>query len=132
MSAMGDFRFAEVLSGPCSLSKPIDLIQTFTRASIAKTLSGKRSKPGSINLSLLASTRTVPANDYVFLTNWRIKGSAEDVYEILTDIPGYLRWWPDVYLAATPLTPGLSANSPPERGAFATWASLIQARAVVM
>ena len=70
-----------------------------------KTLCGKQSKPGSFNLSLLASTRTVPANDYVFLTNWRIKGSAEDVYEILTDIPGYLRWWPDVYLAATPLTP---------------------------
>ena len=45
------------------------------------------------------------ANDYVFLTHWRVKGTAEDAYEILTDVPGYLRWWPEVYLAVTPLTP---------------------------
>lgn len=45
------------------------------------------------------------ANDYVFLTHWRVKG-AGDAYEILTDVPGYLRWWSDVYLAVTPLTPG--------------------------
>jgi hypothetical protein len=47
----------------------------------------------------------VPANDYVFLTHWRVKGGAEDAYEVLTDLPGYLRWWPDVYLEVTPLTP---------------------------
>ena len=47
----------------------------------------------------------MPANDYVFLTHWRVKGGAEDAYEILTDVPGYLRWWADVYLAVTPLTP---------------------------
>jgi hypothetical protein len=46
----------------------------------------------------------VPANDYVFLTHWRVKGTPENAYEVLTDVPGYLRWWPDVYLAATPLT----------------------------
>jgi polyketide cyclase/dehydrase/lipid transport protein len=48
----------------------------------------------------------VQANDYVFLTHWRVKGRAEEAYEILMDVSGYLRWWPDVYLAVTPLAPG--------------------------
>jgi Polyketide cyclase / dehydrase and lipid transport len=54
--------------------------------------------------SPLVFTCAVPANDYVFVTHWRVKGRAEDAYEILTDVPGYLRWWPDVYLEVTPLT----------------------------
>ena len=45
----------------------------------------------------------MPANDYVFLSHWRVKGTPENAYEVLTDVPGYLRWWPDVYLAVTPL-----------------------------
>jgi Polyketide cyclase / dehydrase and lipid transport len=45
------------------------------------------------------------ANDYVFLTHWQAQGKAEEVYEILIDVPGYLRWWPEVYLAVQPLAP---------------------------
>ena len=45
------------------------------------------------------------ANDYVFLTNWQAKGKAAEAYEILTDVPGYLRWWSEVYLAVDPLAP---------------------------
>lgn len=43
------------------------------------------------------------ANDYIFVTYWRVKGKADEAYEILTDIPGYLRWWQEVYLAVQPL-----------------------------
>jgi Polyketide cyclase / dehydrase and lipid transport len=48
----------------------------------------------------------MPANDYVFLTHWQVKGKAEDAYDILIDVPGYPRWWPDVYIEVTPLEPG--------------------------
>jgi len=40
----------------------------------------------------------VASNDYVFLTTWRVTGNVQDVYDILSDISGYLRWWPEVYL----------------------------------
>ena len=48
----------------------------------------------------------MPANDYVFLTHWQVKGKAEDAYDILIDVPGYRRWWPDIYLEVAPLAPG--------------------------
>jgi hypothetical protein len=47
----------------------------------------------------------LPANDYIFLTHWQAQGKPEEVYEILIDVPGYLRWWPEVYLAVQPLAP---------------------------
>jgi hypothetical protein len=31
-------------------------------------------------------------------TTWRVKGRAEDVYEILTTPQDFMRWWPAVYL----------------------------------
>jgi hypothetical protein len=31
-------------------------------------------------------------------TTWRVKGRAEDVYEILTTPQDFVRWWPAVYL----------------------------------
>jgi len=45
------------------------------------------------------------SNDYVFLTLWQVEGKADEAYEILTDVPGYLRWWPEVYLAVERITP---------------------------
>jgi Polyketide cyclase / dehydrase and lipid transport len=48
----------------------------------------------------------VQTNYYSFLTRWQVEGKADEAYEILTDIPGYLRWWPEVYLAVHPLAPG--------------------------
>ena len=47
----------------------------------------------------------MPSNDYVFLTGWQVEGEADEAYEILTDVPGYLRWWPEVYLAVEKITP---------------------------
>ena len=48
---------------------------------------------------------TVQTNDYFFLSRWKVQGKPDEVYAILTDVPGYLRWWPEVYLAVRPLTP---------------------------
>jgi hypothetical protein len=45
------------------------------------------------------------ANEYAFLTLWKVKASAEEVYEILNDVEGYVRWWPGVYRAVERVTP---------------------------
>jgi hypothetical protein len=36
--------------------------------------------------------------DYRFLTHWRVRGTAGDVFAILSDPAGYPRWWSDVFL----------------------------------
>jgi hypothetical protein len=46
------------------------------------------------------------ANDYHFVTYWRIPGTVADVAEVLRDAPGLARWWPSVYLSVTELEPG--------------------------
>ena len=38
------------------------------------------------------------ANDYLFVTHWRVKGTCEEVYAVLIAGREYVRWWPDVYL----------------------------------
>jgi hypothetical protein len=43
-------------------------------------------------------------NDYQFITHWRVEGSAADAYGMLVDAPGYLRWWPQVYLGVSLVT----------------------------
>ncbi|MFN7926928.1 MAG: SRPBCC family protein [Blastocatellia bacterium] len=40
----------------------------------------------------------MPANEYAFLTEWRVTAPIELVYDILKDGNDYKRWWPDVYL----------------------------------
>ena len=42
----------------------------------------------------------MPANQYSFLTEWRIRAPRELVYEILKEGKDYPRWWPEVYLDA--------------------------------
>jgi hypothetical protein len=44
-------------------------------------------------------------NDYEFMTRWRVTGTAAEVYDLVADAPGYLRWWPQVYLGVTTITP---------------------------
>ena len=44
-------------------------------------------------------------NEYHFLTRWRVKASAEEVYDILSQADEYPRWWPSVYLSVRELTP---------------------------
>jgi hypothetical protein len=39
------------------------------------------------------------ANDYVFVTHWRVEATVDEVLTILDDAEGLARWWPSVYLA---------------------------------
>lgn len=45
----------------------------------------------------------MPANDYHFLTRWRVPAAAiDEVYAVLTDPEALPQWWPSVYLAVDP------------------------------
>lgn len=46
------------------------------------------------------------ANDYHFITHWRVPGTVDEVAEILSDIPSLSRWWPSVYLDVQETRPG--------------------------
>jgi len=46
------------------------------------------------------------ANNYHFITHWRVPGTLAEVIEILSDAQGLARWWPSVYLDVKQLTPG--------------------------
>lgn len=43
----------------------------------------------------------MPANEYQFVTEWRVDAPRELVYEILKEGKDYPRWWPEVYLNAS-------------------------------
>jgi hypothetical protein len=43
---------------------------------------------------------------YSFLTHWRVRGTTEEVADILGDAVGLKQWWPSVYLDVTELEPG--------------------------
>ena len=45
-------------------------------------------------------------NEYHFITHWRVRGSVEQVADILNDAPDLQRWWPAVYLAVKTVEPG--------------------------
>ena len=38
------------------------------------------------------------ANEYIFVTRWRVTASLEEVFDILADAESLARWWPSVYL----------------------------------
>lgn len=46
------------------------------------------------------------SNQYHFITRWRVKGTAEEVFAILGQPVEYPRWWPSVYLMVRELVPG--------------------------
>src|SRR5262252_9512399 len=46
------------------------------------------------------------ANDYHFITVWRVESSVEEVSDILGDAADLVRWWPSVYLDVKVLEPG--------------------------
>ncbi len=37
-------------------------------------------------------------NDYHFITRWRVQGSVDEVYDVISRPLDYPRWWPSVYL----------------------------------
>jgi hypothetical protein len=45
-------------------------------------------------------------SDYSFLTHWRAEGTPEEVFTLIDDAPGLVRWWPAVWLKAEILEPG--------------------------
>jgi hypothetical protein len=40
----------------------------------------------------------VASNDYHFVTHWRVRGTVQEVRDILADAADLPRWWPAVYL----------------------------------
>jgi hypothetical protein len=46
------------------------------------------------------------ANDYHFITHWRVQATVKEVSDILRDATQLPRWWPSVYLEVKQLEPG--------------------------
>jgi len=46
------------------------------------------------------------ANEYHFITRWRLEGTAHEVSAVLDDATDLVRWWPDVYLDVEQLEAG--------------------------
>ena len=46
------------------------------------------------------------APEYAFFTTWRMRGTAEEVFDVLADPLALPRWWPSVYLKVQELEPG--------------------------
>ncbi|HYP53581.1 MAG TPA: SRPBCC family protein [Pyrinomonadaceae bacterium] len=46
------------------------------------------------------------ANEYHFVTRWRVRGAIEEVAEVLRDAASLSRWWPSVYLDVRVVEPG--------------------------
>jgi hypothetical protein len=45
------------------------------------------------------------ANEYRFVTNWRVEGTCGEAADVLGDPLGLARWWPSVYLAVEEIRP---------------------------
>ena len=56
------------------------------------------------------------SNQYKFLTRWRVKATAPEVYDLISDPLGYPRWWPSVYLETTLIAPPGSQDDGREVG----------------
>ena len=48
----------------------------------------------------------MPANDYRFVTRWRLPGTAEQVSDLLGDTDTLVRVWPSLYSSARTVEPG--------------------------
>jgi uncharacterized protein YndB with AHSA1/START domain len=49
-------------------------------------------------------------NHYDFLTTWQVPGTCQEVYEVLSDGDGLVRWWPSVYLEVKTTRPGAQSG----------------------
>jgi len=45
------------------------------------------------------------ANEYHFVSHWRVKSTVEEVAEVLENARDLPRWWPSVYLSVKQTTP---------------------------
>src|SRR4051794_21763317 len=48
----------------------------------------------------------MPANDYRFVTKWRLPGTVEQVSDVIGDTDTLIRVWPSLYSTATVIEPG--------------------------
>jgi hypothetical protein len=48
----------------------------------------------------------MPANEYQFVTRWRLPGTIEQVSDLLGDTETLIRVWPSLYSSATVVEPG--------------------------
>ncbi len=48
----------------------------------------------------------MPANDYHFVTRWRVPGTVEAIADVIGNGPDLVRWWPSVYLDVREVEPG--------------------------
>jgi len=48
----------------------------------------------------------MPANEYHFVTHWRVESSIDEVCEVLGNAPDLARWWPSVYISVKQSEPG--------------------------
>ena len=46
------------------------------------------------------------ASDYHFVTHWKVRARAQDVFELIRDVPRYRQWWGEVYLDVQPTDDG--------------------------
>jgi hypothetical protein len=46
------------------------------------------------------------SNDYHFVSRWHVKGTAEQVSDVLSDSVSLPRWWPAAYLQVEEIEPG--------------------------
>lgn len=46
------------------------------------------------------------SNEYHFVTNWRVRGTVEEVYDVISNPSDLTRWWPSVYLDVQELKKG--------------------------
>lgn len=46
------------------------------------------------------------ANDYHFITHWRVESTPKEITNLMADGPGLARWWPSVYLAVKEIAQG--------------------------
>jgi hypothetical protein len=47
------------------------------------------------------------ANEYHFITRWRVESTAEEVFDVLDNPKDLVRWWPAVYLDVKEVEPGV-------------------------
>ena len=58
------------------------------------------------------------AAQYVFVTHWRLRATAQEVFDVLADPFGLARWWPSVYLDVKELQPPEYARPRPGQTIF--------------
>src|SRR6266496_3091286 len=46
------------------------------------------------------------SSDYHFITHWRVRGTIDEIADIIGNAADLVRWWPSVYLDVRELEPG--------------------------